>query len=86
MWSKKVAAFSKIIQNAGYCVRMPPSLAQIKKYLKKVKNASKTQLDSITEVNVAEKFALFWKNDFTEYKETLWFSWNIIVNLNLKIR
>ena len=65
---------------------MPPSLAQIKKYLKKVKNASKTQLDSITEVNVAEKFALFWKNDFTEYKETLWFSWNIIVNLNLKIR
>ena len=59
MWSKKVAAFSKIIQNAGYCVRMPPSLAQIKKYLKKVKNASKTQLDSITEVNVAEKFALF---------------------------
>ena len=59
MWSKKVAAFSKIIQNAGYCVRMPPSLAQIKKYLKKVKNASKSQLNSITEANVAEKFALF---------------------------
>ena len=57
MWSKKVAAFSKIIQNAGYCVRMSPSLAQIKKYLKK--NASKSQLNSITEANVAEKFALF---------------------------
>ena len=61
MWSKKVAAFSKIIHNAGYCVRMPPSLAQIKTYLKKEKNASKSQLNSITEANVAEKFALFCK-------------------------
>ena len=59
MWSQKVAAFSKIIQNAGYYVRIPPSLNQIKKYLKKEKNASKSQLDSITAANVAEKFALF---------------------------
>ena len=58
-WSQKIAAFSKIIKDKGYCVRMPPSLNQIKKYLKKEKNASKSQLDSITETNVAEKFALF---------------------------
>ena len=58
----------------------------IKKYLKKEKNASKSQLDSITETNVAEKFALFWKNNFAEYKEIFWFKWDIIVNLNLIIR
>ena len=40
-------------------LRMSSSLNQIKKYLKKEKNASKSQLNSITEANVAEKFALF---------------------------
>ena len=59
MWNQKVAAFSKIIQNAGYCVKMSPSLNQIKKYLKKEKNTSKSQLNSTTKANVAEKFALF---------------------------
>ena len=43
----------------GRSLRMPQSLNQIKKYLKKEKNASKNQLNSIIGANVAEKFALF---------------------------
>ena len=39
-------------------LRMSSSLNQIKKYLKE-KNVSKSQLNSITEANVAKKFALF---------------------------
>ena len=31
-----------------------------KKYLKKVKNATKEQLDAITEENIAEEFIMFW--------------------------
>ena len=38
---------------------MPPSLKQIKNYLKKEKNANKRQLAEIDEGNVAEKFTLF---------------------------
>jgi hypothetical protein len=34
MWSKKVAAFSKIIQNARYCVRMPPKFRPNQKIFK----------------------------------------------------
>ena len=45
--------------NINYCVRMPPSLKQIKKYLKAEKKLTKVQLDTITEVNVVEQFALY---------------------------
>ena len=38
---------------------MPPSLKQIKYYLKKEKRANKTQLAEINEEIIAEKFASF---------------------------
>ena len=38
---------------------MPPSLKQIKIYLKKERNVNKAQLDQINEENIVEKFALF---------------------------
>ena len=45
---------------------MPPKFKPNKKIFEERENASKNQLNSITEANVAEKFALFWKNDFTK--------------------
>ena len=38
---------------------MPPSLKQIKMYLKVEKKLTKVKLDAITEANVVEKFALY---------------------------
>ncbi len=46
-----------IVKQAGYCKRDLPSLNQIKLYLKKEKNVSKDVLGTLTETNIAEKFA-----------------------------
>ena len=52
-------SFSNLIKHSGYAKRMPPSLNQIKLYLKKEKNIGAADLASITEENVLEKFIHF---------------------------
>ena len=51
--------YSGIIHDKGYCVRMSPSLKQIKMYLKVEKKLTKVKSDAITEANVVEQFALY---------------------------
>ena len=50
---------------------MPPSLKQIKKYLKAEKKLTKVQLAVITEANVVEQFALYSSVAKTEAVEPL---------------
>ena len=59
MWTEKIDAFSATIRDTGYCKRMPPSLNQIKNYLREEKGANKSQLSAINEENVAQQFASF---------------------------
>ena len=58
-WAVKTAGFSSVVFDAGCCKRMPPSLNQIKNYLKKVKKVSRADLDQITKENVDSKFYHF---------------------------
>ena len=54
--TEKISSFSSIIKDAGYAKRMPPSIKQIKMYLKKEKKVSKSVLDEINEDNIVQKF------------------------------
>ena len=56
VWIGKISGFSSKIKESGYAKRMPPTLKQIKNYLKGEFKVSKSDLETINEDNVGQKF------------------------------
>ena len=59
-WSDKLGNITPTMKAAaGYCVRIPPRINQIKNYLRTEMNVIKNDLESIKQNNIVEKFQRF---------------------------